>query len=293
MLFTLLSTYRKSAIATSLFSTLLFSQSASALLWSDNAIGWRYSNDFAEPYKNNSDGSRTDITKHIFSFTHSSGYAYGTNFLNVDFLQSSEEKYGGFGSDQNETGTQEAYVVYRNNLDIGKVFKKDLSSKGIRGYSLTAGFDWNTKNDSYSSKKQMFVVGPTINFDVPGFLSFSTLAFFESNKPKGIDSRYSYDPTVAFQLTWGMPIAKTPLSFEGYALWIDSKGKNEFGGKTAPEINIDAMVMYDLSSLWGKNDKTLRIGFEYQYWHNKFGNPSRGNAGATAHTPMVRVDYHF
>ncbi|MBF7688237.1 outer envelope protein [Acinetobacter rathckeae] len=290
MLFKHFSNYRKSAVATALLSSVLLSTSASALTWSDNSIGWRYGTDFAEPFKNNSNGSKIDITKQIYSFTHASGYAYGTNFLNVDFLQSSSEpntaQTGG-------KGTQEAYLVYRNNVDIGKVFKTDLSSQGIRGYALTAGLDWNTKNDGYASKKQMWVVGPTINFDVPGFLSLSTLVLFESNKPAAISSRYSYDPHAAFQLSWGMPIGKTPLAFEGFALWIDSKGKNEFGGKTAPETNIDARVMYDLTSLWGKNDQTFRAGFEYQYWHNKFGNPTTGNKGATASTPMVRVDYHF
>ncbi|WP_343597168.1 outer envelope protein [Acinetobacter sp.] len=272
-------------------SLLLTAQQASALTWSDNALGLRYGGDFSEPYKNNDDGSKKHITKKIYSFTHSSGYTYGTNFLNIDFLQSDNEVYGD-GSDKK--GSREVYVVYRNNIDIGKVIHKDLSSPGIRGYALTAGFDWNTKNDSYASRKQMWVVGPTINFDVPGFLSLSALAFFESNKPRGIDSRYNYDPHAAVQLTWGIPIAKTPLSFEGYALWIDSKGKNEFGGKTAPETNIDAMLMYDLSPLiWGKNDKTLRVGAEYQYWRNKFGNPTNGDKGATASTPMVRVDFHF
>ncbi|MEB3753141.1 outer envelope protein [Acinetobacter sp. MD2(2019)] len=286
--------YKKVALSCLGLSALMLTQSASALTWSDNALGLRYGSDFSEPYKNNADGSKMDINKKIYSFTHSSGYSYGTNFLNVDFLQSDDEVYGGITNKANEKGTKEVYVVYRNNIDIGKVFKTDLSSPGIRGYALTAGFDANTKNDSYGSKKRMWVVGPTINFNVPGFLSLSALAFFESNKPKGLDSRYNYDPHAAVQLSWGIPIASTPLSFEGFALWIDSKGKNEYGGKTSPETNIDAMLMYDLSPMiWGKNDKTLRVGAEYQYWHNKFGNPTEGNKGATANTPMVRVDFHF
>lgn len=282
--------YKKTAIASALLSSVLLSTTASALTWSDNSIGWRYGTQFAEPFKNNSDGSKTDITKQIYSFTHASGYTYGTNFLNVDFLQSSKEPNGAQAGGK---GTQEAYLVYRNNIDIGKVFKTNLSSQGIRGYSLTLGADWNTKNDSYGSKKQMIVVGPTIDFDVPGFLSLSALVMFESNKSALVNNRYNYDPHAAFQLTWGIPLGQTPLSFEGFALWIDSKGKNEFGGKTAAETNIDARVMYDLSSFWGKNDKTFRAGFEYQYWHNKFGNPTTGNKGATASTPMLRVDYHF
>ncbi|HCK28752.1 MAG TPA: outer envelope protein, partial [Acinetobacter ursingii] len=58
-------------------------QSAQAATWSDTSIGWRYGTQFAEPYKNDADGSRTDITKQIFNLTHASGDKYGSNFFNV------------------------------------------------------------------------------------------------------------------------------------------------------------------------------------------------------------------
>ncbi|MFU8927843.1 outer envelope protein [Acinetobacter puyangensis] len=279
--------------------TLIGATAANAATWSDTSVGWRYGTKFAEPYKNNADGSRIDITKQIFNLTHVSGYKYGSNFFNVDLLQSNDEPNP---TQTDGKGTQEAYVVYRHTLDIGKVLNKDLSYPGvIRGYGLVAGLDWNTKNDSYSSKKRMWVVGPTVMFDVPGFLNFSVLALFESNDPAvnafspREGGRYTYDTHPALQLTWGIPIGDTPLSFEGFALWIADKGKNEYGGDTKAETNIDAMVMYDLSSLVGKKDKTFRAGFEYQYWKNKFGNDEKGGAGegATASTPMLRVDYHF
>ena len=275
-------------------------QSAQAATWSDTSIGWRYGTQFAEPYKNDADGSRTDITKQIFNLTHASGDKYGSNFFNVDLLQSNDEPNS---TQSNNKGTQEAYVVIRRYLDLGAITKTNLSVPGyIRGAGLTAGLDWNTKNDSYSSKKRMWVVGPTIQFDVPGFLDFSILALVESNDPSsdtprfGYSSgRYTYDTHAAAQFTWGIPIAKTPLSFEGYALWIDSKGKNESGGDTKAETHIDARVMYDLSSVIGLKGSKLRAGAGYEYWKNKFGNDTDGFAGkgATASTPMVRVDYHF
>lgn len=273
-------------------------QSAQAAIWSDTAIGWRYGTQFAEPYKNNTDGSKVDITKQIFNLTHASGDKYGSNFFNVDLLQSNDEPNSTQSSGK---GTQEAYVVIRRYLDAGSIFKTDLSVPGyIRGAGLTAGLDWNTKNDAYGSKKRMWVVGPTVRFDVPGFLDLSVLAFYESNDPSGSrygysSGRYSYDTHAAVQMTWGIPVAKTPLSFEGYALWIDDKGKDETGGTTKPETHIDARVYYDFSSLIGLKGSKLRAGAGYEYWKNKFGNDTNGFAGkgATASTPMVVVDYHF
>jgi len=274
----------------STLATLAFSSSY-AVEWSDTSVSWKYGNTFSEPFKNNLDGSKVDISKHIISLNHSNGYKYGTNYIKVDFIQSTDEPNN---NTANGKGTHEAYLLYRNTVNLGKVLEKDLSYGGIiRGLGVTFGGDWNSKNDVYSSRKHLFVIGPTIMFDVPGFLNFNTLAFFESNKPNSVESRYHYDPRVAFQLSWGIPISSTPLSFEGYALWIDSKGINESGNKTEPEINIDVMAMYDVSKYLNLPEKKLRLGAEYQYWENKFGNSDKNNEGATSSTPMIRAEYKF
>jgi len=265
---------------------------AHAETWSDTSLSWRYGTSFAEPFDNNADGSHKDITKNIVAFTHAGGYTYGTQFFNVDYLLSNgKDPADGVAG---KPGAQEAYAVYRNTVDFSKVFKANLAYAGIiRSAGMEFGFDVNTKNDGYGSKKRMLVVGPTIMLDTPGFLNVSALAFFESNAPNGIDGRYSYKTHPALEAVWGIPIMDLPLSFEGYGQWIAAKGKNEFGGSTSPEFHVDTELMYDIGSEIGLGKHKLRVGAEYEYWHNKFGNTSNGNSGATARTPMVRVDYHF
>ena len=165
---------------------------------------------------------------------------------------------------------------------------------------ITAGFDYNTKTDAgYNSKKRMLVAGPTLMVDVPGFLNISLLALWESNAPyntfsKTSTPRYHYDVHPMLTAAWNIPIGSLPLSFEGFANIIASKGKNEFGGDTATETNVDMQLMYDASSLVGAKGK-FKVGLEYQYWKNKFGNNASGAAGkgAFAHTPMLRAEYHF
>lgn len=285
--------YKKSLLGFALVAAGICS--AHAAEWSDTSIGYRYGTKFAEPYNTN------DIAKDIVNLTHVSGYKYGTNFFNVDVLMSSgKDEPSAPGS---RTGAEEVYIVYRHTLDFGKIagnpdkFKFGL----IRGMGLTGGFDINSKNDSgYNSKKRMWVLGPTVMLDVPGFLNVSVLQLWESNAPyskfSGVQTdRYDYDPHPMLNLVWGIPIGSLPLSFEGYMNFIASKGKNEFGGGTKPETNIDAMIMYDVSPLIGASAKTFRVGFEYQYWRNKFGNDHKGAAGdgAFAKTPMIRAEYHF
>jgi nucleoside-specific outer membrane channel protein Tsx len=254
--------------------------SAFAADWSDTSIGYRYGTKFGEPFGSN------DIHKNIINLTHASGFKWGTNFFNVDLLQ----------SDSKDAEAQEAYIVYRLTLDMEKMTGSKFAWGPIRGWGVTGGFDWNTKNDpGYASKKRMLVLGPTLFMDVPGFLNVGVYLLDESNKPIGVPSRYTYKTHAMASASWGIPIGGTGLAFEGYVNWIAPKGKDEFGGPTATEFNFDGQVMYDVGKHMSMKPNTLRAGFEYQYWRNKFGNPYKGPAGsgAFAKTPMARVEYHF
>jgi len=264
------------------------SGAASAADWSDTSIGYRYGNRFREPVDSK------NISKNIFSLTHVSGYKYGTNFFNVDLLMSSNSDPA-----VNGRGAQEAYVVYRNTLDASKVWGHDMKWSIMRSWGMTFGFDWNTKNDAgYSSKKRMLVLGPTIMFDVPGFFNLSALALWESNDPTGNpqNGRYTYKTHPMLTGAWGIPIGSLPLSYEGFFNIIAPKGKDEFGNGTKTEINFDSQIMLDAGSLVGGPKGTFKVGVEYQYWKNKFGNDNSNPFflnGATAKTPMFRAEYHF
>ncbi|OYV00044.1 MAG: outer envelope protein [Burkholderiales bacterium PBB5] len=276
---------------TALTSLVLGATTALAADWSDTSIGYRTGSRFAEPFNSQ------DIKKNIFDLNHASGYKYGSNFFNVDFLLSDSKDPAGAGS---TNGAQEVYVVYRHTLDLEKVTGTAMKFGPVRGMGLTAGFDANTKTDAgYNSKKRMLVAGPTLMIDVPGFLNVGLLALWESNAPYNTFSkvstpRYSYDTHAMLTAAWGIPLGASGFSFEGFANVIASKGKNEFGGATKPETNIDAQLMYDVSSLMGAKGK-FKVGLEYQYWRNKFGNDHGGAAGqgAFAKTPMLRGEDHF
>jgi hypothetical protein len=259
---------------------------ASAAEWSDTAISWRYGHDFREPFNSQ------DITKNIFALTHVDGYKYGSNFFNVDLLESDSKDPSTVGG----SGAQEAYIVYRNTVDLSKVTGGTYKMGPVRDFGGTFGFDWNTKNDvGYSSKKRMLVLGPTVMFDVPGFLNVSLLELWESNAPVGHPQRYSYKTHPMLTGAWGIPIGSLPLSFEGFMNIIAPKGHDEFGSQTKTEIDFDAEIMLDVGRVMNGPKNTFKLGFEYQYWKNKFGNDSSGPAGsgAFAKTPMIRAEYHF
>jgi len=264
---------------------------AHAADWADTSIGYRYGTKFAEPFGSN------DIKKSIVDLNHASGYTYGSNFLNVDLLLSDKTDPS---SPNSGSGASEVYIVYRHTLDFGKISGSKIEFGPVRGVGLTGGFDANVKVDAgYNSRKRMLVLGPTLMMDVPGFLNISLLLLKESNAPYNkftstATPRYDYKTHAMLTAAWGIPLGKLPLAFEGFANYIASKGTNEFGGPTAPEFNFDGQIMYDVGAAAGAPGK-FKVGFEYQYWRNKFGNPASGPAGsgATAKTPMIRAEYHF
>jgi nucleoside-specific outer membrane channel protein Tsx len=253
-------------------------QGALAAEWSDTSISARYGTKFQEPFNGR------DITKRIVAFTHVSGYKYGTNFLNVDLLN----------SDATDNHAQEAYVVYRHTFDLGKLTGGNYKYGPVSSVGITAGFDWNTKNDpGYASRKRMLVLGPTFGIGIPaGFLNAGVYLLQESNQPAAAGiARYTYDTHPMLGLVWGVPVG-AGFAFEGFLNYIAAKGTDEFGAATAPELNIDAAIMYDVSPHVGAAKNTFKVGFEYQYWRNKFGNPHTV-PGSLAKTPMIRAEYHF
>jgi nucleoside-specific outer membrane channel protein Tsx len=266
---------------------------AQAADWSDTSIGYRYGTKYREPF------NTSDITKDILNLTHVSGYKYGTNFFNVDLLLSNKkDSPTDFVTSvpTEASAGQEVYVVYRNTLDLSKVTGSSYKFGPVRDVGITAGFDFNTKSgDGYESKKRMLVAGPTLMIDVPGFLNVSLLALWESNAPVFHPQRYTYDTHAMLTAAWGIPIGSLPLSFEGFANFIASKGKDESGNQTAAETNIDMQIMYDLGAGMGGAKNTFKVGLEYQYWKNKFGNDHNlfNDSGAFAKTPMIRAEYHF
>jgi nucleoside-specific outer membrane channel protein Tsx len=272
---------------------MLISGAGQAADWSDTAISWRHGSNYREPFNPNR------IQKNIFALTHASGYKYGSNYFNVDLLQSDGNDPGSLTQ---KSGAQEAYIVYRHTLDIGKLRGEDIKFGPVRGVGATFGFDWNTKNDvGYNSRKRMLVAGPTLMWDVPGFLNTSILLLRESNAPSGafppisqVTNRYTYDYHPMFSANWGIPVAEG-WSFEGYLNFIAAKGRDEVGNGTGAETNLDMQLMYDIGSGFGQPKNRFRVGLEYQLWNNKFGNTeaTTGNRGQRASTPMARAEYHF
>lgn len=271
------------AVAGALLAVPAVSQAAT---WSDTFIGYRYGTDFREP------NNTKDVEKHILQFTHASGYSVGQNFVNLDIFQSDKADPTERGG---SNGATEFYLTYRHQVHLGKAFDTSLAFGPVKEVAITAGVDLNTKNSPVQPRKRLLVVGPTLKFDVPGFLDVSLLFGKEWNHNNfgSVDKEIAFDPQWIISAAWGIPFnaGPVPLKFQGFANYLSEKGDDYNGKKTKAETLMRASLMVDVGQMaWGKKN-TLLMGVGYEYWRNKFGN--HGIKGVDVDAPTFQVEWHF
>lgn len=262
--------------------------------WSDTFAGLRYGATYAEP------ANTHDVEKVTFQGQHVSGWKYGQNFINIDLLVDLEKS-----DEPNKTGdgpAKELYVVVREKLSSAKIFGATYGGF-IRDIGLTVGGDLSYKNDAFNARVRKFVIGPTIDFNVPGFWSLGVLLGTEHNH-NGIarmigpplDASVDFDPTWRIETAWGVPVPVdigVPVTFKGFMNIIGPKGEDGFGNDTIYEILLDTALMFDVGAPSGV-EKTFYVGFGYQWWKNKFGNdPDFTSVGTEASVPQFVAEFHF
>ncbi len=285
---------RKIILLALVICSLTATSQAGASDWSDTYIGYRWGSHIHEP------AIDPAITKNIVSFTHSSRYSLGSNYLNVDILMSDRnDPANGAGS----RGAQEIYVTYRSQLNFNKAFQAPVKFGVVRDVSFTAGFDLNTKDTAFAPRKRVILAGPTVNFEISGgFLDVSVLYYKEWNHNSfGVNKDVEFDGTYMVSASWGIPIALGTVSsvFKGFGNYIGPKGLDGALVETAAETLVRASWMFDFGAVVGLGKAKVFLGPGCEYWHNKFGNPTPIPAGASTkpnHTtfcPTIQAEIHF
>lgn len=254
--------------------------------WNDTYLGFRRGSNFREPNNPNL------VSKDIIQLTHASGYKYGSNFLNVDtFISGDTDK-----ANNSTQGAHEIYVTYRHQLSLGATTGLKTKVGPLRDVSLTAGFDLNSKDTTFAPRKRALVLGPTIKFDVPGFLDVSLLYYREQNH-KGIPNTprpdITFDGTYMLTASWGIPfqLGSAPLKFQGFVNYIGDKGLDYNNVKTANETLMRTSLMMDVGQMAFDRKNAVWAGIGFEYWRNKFGN--QPGVGTDISAPQIQLEFHF
>jgi hypothetical protein len=252
--------------------------------FSDTYIGFRRGSSFSEP------GISQDVPKNIITFGHFSAYKYGTNFFNLDILKSLENDPARGGGGQ----AQELYFAYRTSLSLAKVTGQKWNVGPVSGFALTGGIDAGTKDTQFAPKPFKFLLGPTANFGLPwGFVDVSLFLYKESNYNGIVAKDVSFDATWQLNAVWGTSFSLgLPATFKGFLAMTGPKGKDGFGAETETETLARMALLWDIGTVGGLNKGTVLAGFGYEYWKNKFGNPS-SVPGTKTSALTLNAEWHF
>lgn len=255
---------------------------AHAADWSDAYIGYAYGTKYKEP------GSDADVKKHVVTLQYVGGYKYGVNFFTLDMLKSDINN----PANNSTRGAQEVYVVYNNTVSFSKLSGAAVKFGPVRDVGFQAGFDFNSKNDSFGAGLIKVIAGPKLEFEVPGLLTLGLFYYKENNNNALAGTNVNFDAAPRLATVWNFGFsAGLPAVFKGWANYTGKKGKDGFGGDTAPETWLETALLWDLGSPAGK-PKTFYAGVGYQYIKNKFGNqPSL--PGTKVSSPSIQLEAHF
>lgn len=270
----------------------LASADALALKWQDSSLSYTVSDQFTEP------GVPVEVTKHIVEYVHVNGYRLGNNMLRFKMMKSDDNDPTASGNE----GATELYAVYRHYLSFGALAEKSLGFGPVRDIGLTAGFDINTKNNAFGPRKRMFVLGPTLMFDVPkrSMLQLSLLANKEYNhcglppcSAPGNHNDYEFDTYPMLFTAWHFPIqlGRIGTKFEGFALKGYRRGVDYVGNKVGHETLIRAAWLVDVGQLADSQAGKVYAGIGYEYWRNKYG--ANGIPGTSTNAPTLQLKWHF
>jgi nucleoside-specific outer membrane channel protein Tsx len=287
------------SLATVLGLTALACLPATAANWSDTYLGYQYSSQFRDP------GIAGTVIKNRFELSGVYGWDYGTNFFDVNMLAAEHKSPANTSDGQPQAGVPgdtEVYVVYRSNLDLGKVLKKDLGFGPVREVDFTAGFDFDSTDNQFASNKKFIMAGPQVGFKIDnGFWNLGLGAAKEQNYNgvvhKEVDFKTQYVVFTAWGKTFNLGI---PVKFKGWANYLGQKGKDGFGADTKAETVGDAYLLADISRLFGRKPGAVFVGPGYEYWNNKFGDrnftapaSAPGENNQQVNALMLAAEVHF
>ncbi len=250
----------------------------------DNAIGVGVGSGFSNPGTN--DG---DVRRLLLDFSHFSVDKSGTNTFYTLLLRSgaNEPAVGGGG------GAQEVYSFYSRDWSLGKLAGASFGS-WVRDVSVTTRLDYATKNDAFGERMLAVSVGPTVSFNVPGYLNVGLYAYKESNHNGIVGQAVHFDVAPRLGASWGIPVGAV-WTFKGFLSQTGAKGTDGFRQKTKPETLLQAKLMADTGALFGTQKNGVLLGVGFEYWRNKFGaDPAVTRTGTTRQlAPMLVLESHF
>ncbi len=188
------------------------------------------------------------------TYEHADAWKYGDNFLFVDKIFYNGEADGA-------NGNNTYYGEFSPRLSMNKIFDRTFRFGPIKDVLLAMTYEFGEgDNESY-------LIGPAVDLDLPGFDYFQ-LNFYnrQTEGSRAGDNVWQITPVWSYTL----PVGRSDILIDGFADWVVGNDSNKHGEYHA-NLHFNPQVKYDLGKALGQGAQQVYVGFEYDYWDNKYG----------------------
>lgn len=211
-----------------------------------------------------------------FTFEHADSWKYGDNFLFIDSIT-----YNGKTTSNN--GHHTLYGEASPRLSLGKILGQQIGFGPVTDVLLATTYEFGEGDN------ESFLIGPGFDLKLPGFDYFQ-LNFYNrtSRGPRPGDHVWQITPVWSYTI----PVGGSDVLIDGYMDWVVDNDKNSRGTYHA-NLHFNPQVKYDLGKALGFTPQKLYVGFEYDYWKNKYGIDSTSGFETNQNTAsaLVKVFY--
>lgn len=212
-------------------------------LWTSNSISY---------LKNLSDFEvLTNDKINVFTFEHASGHNWGDVFVFADRIDASK--------DSNNPAHKETYGEFNARLSLDYALGLRIDNSLIKDSYLASTWEFSTvSKPEFSNGFDNYLLGVGIGWNFPAFKFFNTNLYIANNEQKDNDTQLT--------VNWSYPVStgKHKISFDGYIDWSSTADDHAADFHFNPQLRLDVGNYYDMPN-------KIEVGFEYSYWHNKFG----------------------
>ena len=230
--------------------------------------------------------------KNVLTFTHFDVWAYGTNFINIDWLKATNGNTApaapcGFPTANTGcSGYTEIYGLVRSTLGWNQLTGTKMFSTGpLTNISFLVGVDLDTDNTNLASAKRLIDAGLQFDFSMPykGYFNAGIVAYKEWQHD-GIAASLGTNRggDVNFNTTWGVELLyvqplgylppSIPLTFKSLATIRGPKGAGEPGAPTRiTEYYTQQTLALDIGQVIANKPNMVSVWGAYRWWKNKFG----------------------
>jgi hypothetical protein len=265
-------------------------------LFQETTVGYRHEFSGTDP------GVGT-TAKDIWNINHFDAWAYGTNFVNLDWLQSDKRDPAFCAAPAAicapSEGALEFYGVYRGTFSFNAITHSKAFTFGpIKDIGFSFGGDWEVENNGFVPEKKAVVAGLQFQFAVPqGFLNLNVHAYKEWNHnglPFAVNTNVEFNTVPEFEIVWMQPLTFTglPLRIAGFTNIVTPKGLDGTLTRTKTEVLSDNRLILDAGKLMFNKPNLYDAFVGYKYWNNKFGADANTLVGAREQTFYLGFAWH-